>query len=60
MMQTSHQKEMAPLLDMFHAWKRNHPGNEVIILSGGDVHVGGFTDIYVKVCIIFNRTILKF
>ena len=47
-LQVSHEDELAPLLHMFNDWQRNHPGNELLILSG-DVHIGGFTDIFVKV-----------
>ena len=46
--QTAHKEELALLLQMFHDWQSNHPGNQLLILSG-DVHLGGFTDIYIKV-----------
>ena len=56
-MQTTHDEELAPLLHMFHDWQSNHPGNELLILSG-DVHVGGFTDILIKVlnCTCLTKT----
>ena len=47
-MQSGHEDELGPLLALFHDWRRNEPGNELII-AGGDVHVGGFSDIYMKV-----------
>ncbi|KAK2166162.1 hypothetical protein LSH36_41g11018 [Paralvinella palmiformis] len=43
-----HKSDFVPMLDMFRKWKeRRGPGSDIMILAG-DVHIGGFTDIYHK------------
>jgi len=38
-------KELEKLLDELRGWKERHPGRR-IVLSGGDVHLGGITRLY--------------
>ena len=43
-----HKGDFIPMLDMFRLWKeRRGPGSDIVVVAG-DVHTGGFTDIYHK------------
>jgi len=42
-----HQEEMAEMLDALRDWKEAKPGREVTLI-GGDIHIGGHTDVFYK------------
>ena len=48
MIQVKHEEDLAQLLKLFDEWQRSEIGRELLVLSG-DVHLGGFTDIWLNV-----------
>ena len=47
-------KELKELLDILRGWKE-HKGNREITLIGGDVHIGGYTEVFYKKKPLFKQ-----
>mgnify|MGYP000232599303 CR=1 FL=1 len=51
-----HDTEMVKLLGVLHTWQKGRPSRQVVLL-GGDVHIGGYTDLLYNGEVLFKQLI---